>query len=71
MVILPSPALELLSTLPRVEGNQHVIPGQDGSYLFNVWKFWHQLRSLADCSTSGCTTFGTRLPALARRAVCR
>ena len=47
MVILPSPALELLSTLPRVEGNPHVIPGQDGSYLFNVWKPWHQLRSLA------------------------
>jgi integrase len=46
-IILPGPALEILSTLPRVTGNPHVIPGRDRSYLFNVWKPWHQLRSLA------------------------
>jgi integrase len=46
-ILLPAPALEILSTLPRVNGNPHVIPGPDGSYLFNVWKPWHQLRAIA------------------------
>jgi integrase len=46
-IMLPAPALEILSTLPRVEGNPYVIPGKEGSYLFNVWKPWHELRSIA------------------------
>jgi integrase len=47
IILLPAPALEILSALPRVDGNPHVIPGLDSSYLFNVWKPWHQLRAIA------------------------
>jgi integrase len=46
-VILPAPALELLAHLPRVDGNPHVIPGEGGRYLVNVWKPWNRLRTLA------------------------
>ena len=47
IILLPSPAVEILSSLPRVDGNPHVISGPDGGYLFNVWKPWHELRVLA------------------------
>jgi integrase len=46
-VMLPAPALEVLNQLPRVDGNPHVIVGERGCYLVNVWKPWHRLCSLA------------------------
>lgn len=47
-VMLPDPALEVLNHLPRVDGNPHIIAGERGCYLVNVWKQWHRLRKLAE-----------------------
>jgi integrase len=48
IVPLNAPALAILTTLPRVEGNEHVLPGlRDGAHLVNVTKTWHMVRALA------------------------
>jgi len=46
-VMLPAPALEVLSRLIRVDGNPHIITGENGRYLVNVWKQWAILREVA------------------------
>ena len=50
-VALGAPVIELLHSLPRVEGNPYVFPGtKDGAHLVNLQKIWHQLRSRAELS---------------------
>ena len=45
---LPPPALEVLSALPRVEGNPHVIIGKKaGAALVNLEKPWRAIRKAA------------------------
>ncbi|MGH7053821.1 MAG: tyrosine-type recombinase/integrase [Stellaceae bacterium] len=45
---LPPPALEVLSALPRVEGNPHVIVGKKpGARLVNLEKPWRAIRKTA------------------------
>jgi integrase len=46
---LPPPALALLASLPRVDGNPYVIVGQkDGAPLVNLEKPWRGIRASAD-----------------------
>lgn len=45
---LPPPALTVLATLPRIEGNPYVIAGhRDGAPLVNLEKPWRKIRGLA------------------------
>lgn len=45
---LPPPALTVLSELPRMEGNPHVIIGaRDGAALVNLEKPWRMIRNVA------------------------
>jgi integrase len=45
---LPPPALEVLSSLPRIEGNPHVIVGaKSGAALVNLEKPWRAIRNVA------------------------
>ncbi|HJU17913.1 MAG TPA: site-specific integrase [Stellaceae bacterium] len=45
---LPPPALEVLSALPRIEGNPHVIVGaKTGAALVNLEKPWRAIRKTA------------------------
>lgn len=47
-VPLSSPAVELLRTLPRVQGNPYVLPGiVDGRPLVNIDKPWRRIRKAA------------------------
>jgi integrase len=47
-VHLNPPALELLTSLPRVEGNPYVIPGERaGAHLVNIEKPWRRIRARA------------------------
>jgi integrase len=46
-IMLPAPAMEVLTHIPRVEGNPHVITGIGDRYLVNVWKQWAILRAVA------------------------
>src|SRR5262249_31210824 len=39
-IILPAPALDVLSHIPPLKGNPHVIAGEGDRYLVNVWKPW-------------------------------
>lgn len=49
MVQLSAPALEVLSTIPRLAGNPHVIVGKnDGAHLVNLHKPWKRI-----CATAG------------------
>jgi integrase len=46
---LPPPALAVLSALPRMDGNPHVICGRvEGAALVNLEKPWRQIRKSAD-----------------------
>lgn len=48
-VPLGAPALELLSSLPRIEGNPHVIPGNKyGSHFVGLQKVWERIRARAN-----------------------
>ena len=48
-VPLGAPALELLASLPRVEGNSHVLPGEKtGGHLVGLQKVWERIRVKAD-----------------------
>jgi integrase len=48
-VFLPAPALEVLSTLPRVDSNPFVLPGDRGGQHFNgPQKAWQRIRALAE-----------------------
>ena len=45
---LPTPALEVLSTLHRIEGNPFLVVGQQaGQHLVNLQKLWRQIREQA------------------------
>jgi len=47
-IMLPAPALDVLSNLVRVAGNPYIIAGERDRYLVNVWKQWAELRQLAE-----------------------
>ena len=45
---LSAPALELLTTLPRIEGNPHVLPGdRAGAPFIGIQKPWQRIRATA------------------------
>jgi integrase len=47
-IALPAPAVEILSALPKQEGNPHVICGaRDGAHLINLQKPWRRIRKAA------------------------
>jgi integrase len=47
-IVLPAPALDVLSRLVRVDGNPYIIAGKGNRYLINVWKQWAILREVAE-----------------------
>jgi integrase len=47
-IMLPAPALDVISRLVRVDGNPYIIRGEGNRYVVNVWKRWAILRELAD-----------------------
>lgn len=48
VVPLGAPALELLATLPRIEGNPHVLPGEkEGGHLVGLPKAWAKIKKQA------------------------
>jgi integrase len=48
VIYLNAPALQILTDLPRLEGNPHVICGKrDGAHLVNLQKPWRQIRKAA------------------------
>jgi integrase len=48
VVPLGAPALELLATLPRIEGNPHVLPGEKGDgHLIGLPKAWTRIKKRA------------------------
>ena len=47
-IMLNAAAIRVLSALPRVEGNEYVLPGlREGQHLVNVTDTWHAVRTLA------------------------
>jgi integrase len=47
-VPLGAPALELLATLPRIDGNPYVLPGEkDGKHLVGLPRAWNRIRTRA------------------------
>ena len=47
-IFLSAPALQVLSELPRVQGNPHVIVGERaGAHLVNLQKPWDRIRQAA------------------------
>jgi integrase len=44
---IPDPAIQILKSLPRVEGNPHVLPGARRTYLKNLHAPWSKIRSSA------------------------
>jgi len=51
VVPLGEPALELLASLPRVEGNPHFFPGATlGGHLIGLQKIWERIRKEAGLS---------------------
>ena len=47
-IYLNAPALEVLASLPRLEGNPHVICGEkEGAHLVNLQKPWRRIRKAA------------------------
>ena len=50
-VLLGAPALELLASLPRIEGNPYVLPGAvPGKHYVGLEKAWRRLRERAELS---------------------
>jgi integrase len=48
VIHLNAPALELLATIPRIEGNPYVIPGRKAeAHLVNLEKPWRRIRARA------------------------
>jgi integrase len=48
VIMLNAPAITVLTTLPRVEGNPYVLPGlREGQHLVNVSDTWYAVRALA------------------------
>lgn len=51
LVPLGAPALKLLASLPRLEGNPYVIPGnREGAHFVGLQKVWERVRSRAALS---------------------
>ncbi|WP_130472886.1 tyrosine-type recombinase/integrase, partial [Candidatus Magnetaquicoccus inordinatus] len=51
-IALNPPALELLATLPKIEGNPYVTPGKsNGQHLVNLYKVWYGIREAAGMPT--------------------
>ena len=49
VVPLGAPALELLASLPRIEGNPHVFPGKiSGGHFIGLQKVWNRMREKAE-----------------------
>ena len=47
-IFLSAPALEVLASVPRIEGNAHVIcGGKQGASMVNLQKPWRRIRKLA------------------------
>jgi integrase len=47
-IFLPAPALEVLSLLPRIDGNPFILPGdRDGQHFNGPQKAWQRIRALA------------------------
>jgi integrase len=47
-IYLPAPALDVLASLPRLEGNPHVLPGErPGSHFVGIQKPWRHVRNAA------------------------
>ena len=45
---MSEPAVEVLASVPRIEGNPHVIVGnRTGAHLINLQKPWRRIRALA------------------------
>jgi integrase len=47
-IMLPAPALEVLTRLVPVDGNPYIITGRGDRYLVDVWKQWAILCELAE-----------------------
>jgi integrase len=48
IVPLGAPALELLASLPRIDGNPYVIPGEiEGQHLIGIPRVWERIRKRA------------------------
>jgi integrase len=48
VIPLGAPALEILASLPRIEGNPYVLPGEkEGAHLVGLQKAWERLRKRA------------------------
>jgi len=47
-IMLPAPALDMLTRLVRVDGNPYIITGKGNRYLVDVWKPWAILREVAE-----------------------
>jgi integrase len=48
LIYLNEPAIKLLQTMPRMEGNPHVIAGKkEGARLINLQKPWRRIRAMA------------------------
>lgn len=47
VVPLGAPALELLASLPRIEGNDYVLPGTNGKHFVGLQKVWRYIRERA------------------------
>lgn len=49
LVPLGAPALELLASLPRIEGNPYVLPGEkEGQHFVGLQKVWQRVRAKAE-----------------------
>jgi len=46
-VPLSKPAMEILQSIPRLEGNPYVLPGLNGNHLVNIDKPWRRIRKTA------------------------
>lgn len=47
-LFLPAPALDILTRIPRLEGNPYVIPGDRPAAPFvGLWKIWNRIRDAA------------------------
>ena len=47
-IMLPAPALDVLTRLVRLDGNPYIITGKGDRYLVDVWKQWAILREVAE-----------------------
>ena len=64
LVYLTDAAIGLLRTMPRMQGNPHVIPGKKpGARLVNLQKAWRRIRAERTLTTCASMTCATASPA--------